>query len=339
MISEHDRQVLSQLPVWNPTGEIVAQRRAWEELATVYNQDLPAIGGLEEKVELRPGLRADVAVPKGAGPHPVVIYLHGGGWAFGSPTSFRKLGMQFAEAGYLTIVLDYRLAPEHPFPAALEDSIFAIGWAADNARRWNGDGRRIAIGGDSAGGNLAVSALTSSAPDLRSLVRAAVLFYGAYDLEATAERTRSLPGLQEQLSTYVSGKRDLFDDPRLSPLKAVAPGILPPVLHRRSGRRLLVSRRLAGAWPSPISRCEPLRAARDGRNTARVHADEHARDVPRGHALDVGVPGAQRLNGSCPPLTAGGLSRRAVVGFRCVRSCAGIANIAKSRKYGGRCRD
>src|SRR5262249_24833749 len=64
------------------------------------------------------GLGADVAVPKGAGRHPVVIYLHGGGWAFGSPTSHRKLGMQFAEAGYLTIILDYRLAssirsPQH----------------------------------------------------------------------------------------------------------------------------------------------------------------------------------------------------------------------------------
>ena len=71
MISEHDRQVLSQLPAWNPTGDIVAQRRAWEELATVYNRDLPAIGGLEQNVELRSGLRADVAVPKGAGRHPV----------------------------------------------------------------------------------------------------------------------------------------------------------------------------------------------------------------------------------------------------------------------------
>jgi acetyl esterase len=113
--------------------------------------------------------------------------------------------------------------------------MFAIGWAADNARRWNGDGRRIAIGGDSAGGNLAVSALTSSAPDLRSLVRGAVLFYGAYDLKATAERTRSLPGLQEQLSTYVSGNKDLFDDPRVSPLRAVAPGILPPCFIAGAG--------------------------------------------------------------------------------------------------------
>jgi acetyl esterase len=228
MISEHDRQVLGRLPVWNPAGDIAAQRRAWEELATVYNHDLPAIGGLEKNVELRSGLRADVAVPKGSGPHPVVIYLHGGGWAFGSPASFRKLGTQFAEAGYLTIVLDYRLAPEHPFPAALEDTIFAIGWASDNARRWNGDGRRIAIGGDSAGANLAMSAITSSAAELRSPVRGALLFYGAYDLVATAERNRLEPGLQTQLNTYVSGNKGLLDDPRASPLKAVAPGLLPP---------------------------------------------------------------------------------------------------------------
>jgi acetyl esterase len=227
MISEHDRQILAGLPAWNPTGDITRQRRAWEELAVIYNNDLPVIGALEQKVALRPNLCADIAVPKGPGPHPVVIYLHGGGWAFGSPTSFRKLGMQFAEAGYLTFVLDYRLAPEHPFPAALDDTVYAIEWARDNARRWNGDGRRIAIGGDSAGGNLALSALTSSTAELRSLVRAAVLFYGAYDLQATAQRTRSLAGLQEQLNTYVSGKEGSLDDPRVSPLNAVA-ATLPP---------------------------------------------------------------------------------------------------------------
>jgi acetyl esterase len=228
MISEHDRRILETLPAWNPVGDIAAQRRAWDDLAVFYNRDLPTIGALEENIELRPGLRADVAVPEGNGPHRVVIYLHGGGWAFGSPVSFRKLGMQFAEAGYLTINLDYRLAPEHPFPAALEDAVFAIGWAAHNARRWNGDGRRIAIGGDSAGANLAVGALASTTPELRSHVRAALLFYGVYDLRATAARTRSLPGLQQQLSGYVSGSDDVFDDPRASPLKAVAPGLLPP---------------------------------------------------------------------------------------------------------------
>jgi acetyl esterase len=227
MITAHDRDILKRLPEWNPTGDIAAQRRAWEELATIYNQDLPAIGSFEKRIELRAGLTADIAVPKGAGPHPVMVYLHGGGWAFGSPTSFRKLGMQFAEAGYLTLVLDYRLAPEHPFPAALEDVLFAVQWAHDNARRWNGDGARIAVGGDSAGGNLSLSALAASEPGLRALIRAAVLFYGCFDFAATAERTRELPGLQTQLRTYVAGNTKLYADPRVSPLKAVAPGLAP----------------------------------------------------------------------------------------------------------------
>jgi acetyl esterase len=228
MISEHDRRILETLPAWNPPSDIRAQRVAWEKLAAGYNLDLPAIGALEEKVDLRQDLRADIAVPKGSGPHPVVIYLHGGGWSLGSPVSFRELGMQFAAAGYLTINLDYRLAPEHPFPAALEDTAFAIEWAAAYARRWNGDGRQIAIGGDSSGANLAVGALVSIAPELRALVRAALLFYGVYDLRATAARTQAFPGLQQQLKSYLSGREDLFDDPRASPLKAVAPGLLPP---------------------------------------------------------------------------------------------------------------
>jgi acetyl esterase/lipase len=228
MISERDRQVLAQLPAWNPEGDIAMQRRSWEELAVAYNQDLPAIGALEQNVELRPGLRADVAVPKSAGRRPVMIYLHGGGWAFGSPASFRKLGMQFAETGNLAILLDYRLVPEHPFPSALEDAAFAIRWAAENAHRWGGDGQRIAIGGDSAGANLAAGVVALGHPDLRSLVRAAVLFYGVYDFGATVERTRWHPGAQLQLATYATGANGLLDDPRLSPLNAVAPGVFPP---------------------------------------------------------------------------------------------------------------
>ena len=56
MISEHDRQVLSSLPVWNPAGDIAAQRAAWEELARAFNRYLPAIGDLDKNVELRAGL-------------------------------------------------------------------------------------------------------------------------------------------------------------------------------------------------------------------------------------------------------------------------------------------
>src|SRR5262249_53884258 len=98
----------------------------------------------------------------------------------------------------------------------------------DNAGRWNGDGRRIAIGGDSAGANLALSALASSAPEMCAAVRAALLFYGADDLAATADRNRSPPGLHVQLNAYVSGAKRQCDERRVSPVKAVASGILPP---------------------------------------------------------------------------------------------------------------
>jgi acetyl esterase/lipase len=66
--------------------------------------------------------------------------------------------MQFAEAGCLTLNLDYRLAPEHPFPAGLDDCVFALRWAHENAKRYNGDPARMVIGGDSAGANLAAAA-------------------------------------------------------------------------------------------------------------------------------------------------------------------------------------
>src|SRR5499425_3010901 len=197
MISEHDRQVLSSLPVWNPAGDIVAQRAAWEELARVFNRDLPEIGDLDKDVELRAGLRADVAVPQGRrsasrGHLPAR-------WRVG--VRHPRLVPQARDAICRSRLSDHhpRLSTraEHPFPAALEDAMFAIGWAADNARRWNGDGRRIAIGGDSAGANLALSAITSSAPQSRAAVRAALLFYGAFDLAATAERNRAHDAIED----------------------------------------------------------------------------------------------------------------------------------------------
>ena len=194
--------------------------------------------------------------PKVPAPHPVVIYLHGGGWAFGSPASFRKLGMQFAEAGYLTIILDYRLAREHPFPAALEDTIFAIGWATDNARRWNGDGRRIAIGGDFAGANLAASALLRALRNCARWCERHCCFTAHTISRRPRKRTRSLPGLQQQLSTYVSGIDRLLDDPRVSPSRLWRRDAS-AVLHPRRGQRFLVPRRFAGARPSLSAAASP----------------------------------------------------------------------------------
>lgn len=93
---------------------------------------------------------------------PLLIYVHGGGFAVGDLTSHDKLVRLVAAAGGIRVLaLDYRLAPEHPFPAALDDVLAAFAWAAANAASLGVDPARIAIGGESAGGTHAVAATLS----------------------------------------------------------------------------------------------------------------------------------------------------------------------------------
>src|SRR5262245_56153586 len=169
--------------------DVPSLRKLLDTMSELLNVDPPAVGAIHDDVLLREvgGRRvtADVFVPKGKGPFPVLVYLHGGGWVAGSPKSHRKLGLRFAEAGYLVVNVDYRLAPESPFPAPFDDCVFAVRWAAENVARYGGDPKRLAIGGDSAGGNLSAAvaahlASDSSAPKLR----AALLIYGAFDFQA-----------------------------------------------------------------------------------------------------------------------------------------------------------
>jgi len=229
-MTEQERQFLKALASAPMPTDIPELRSAMATFAPMMNQDPPEIGALHEEVELRGGLRADVAVPKGNGPFPVVVYLHGGGWVAGSPKTHRKLGMQFAEAGFLTINVDYRLAPEHPFPAGLDDCVFAIKWAGENAKRWNGDSSKIAVGGDSAGGNLTAASLTSLAAENYGgpKPKAAVLIYGVYDFPATLKRAN---GVMDGMAKAYVGDGNfpaLTDDARVSPLKAIKAGALPP---------------------------------------------------------------------------------------------------------------
>ena len=99
---------------------------------------------------------------------PAMLYFHGGGFVFGSPEVTLPTAQKLAEdVGCLIILLDYRLAPEHPFPAALEDGRQVLSWLESNAQQLRLDKDRVAIGGDSAGGGHAVvltAALNSGSP-------------------------------------------------------------------------------------------------------------------------------------------------------------------------------
>lgn len=120
-----------------------------ETVAHVENITIPGPGG---EIPLR------IYTPEGTGHFPLLIYLHGGGWVFGSLDQSDNVCRYFSnKVGCLVISVDYRLAPKHKFPAAVEDAYCATQWAAENAKLIKGDPARIAIGGASAGGNLAAA--------------------------------------------------------------------------------------------------------------------------------------------------------------------------------------
>ncbi|WP_088278838.1 alpha/beta hydrolase [Ideonella sp. A 288] len=107
--------------------------------------------------------RLDILQPAGPGPHPVILYLHGGAFAVGSKRTHRAVAAAYAARGYLVCNVDYRLAPQHPFPAAVEDACAAWAWAVDHVGAHGGDAQRIALAGESAGANLALAVVLACA--------------------------------------------------------------------------------------------------------------------------------------------------------------------------------
>jgi acetyl esterase len=103
-------------------------------------------------------LEAIVYTPTGMGPHPLLVYFHGGGWVLGEPDDFDSANHILAnDAGCVLLSVAYRLAPEHVFPAAFDDCYHTYCWAVENADLLGIDPDRIAVAGDSAGGNLAAA--------------------------------------------------------------------------------------------------------------------------------------------------------------------------------------
>lgn len=117
-----------------------------------------------------------IYTPKGKGPFPVYVSMHGGGWVFGSLDSHDPFCRSIAQlANVIVVSIDYRLAPEHKYPAAFNDCCAAFDWVAKHIQDWGGDASKLMVGGISAGGNLAAAATLKARESKFPAIKAQVL--------------------------------------------------------------------------------------------------------------------------------------------------------------------
>lgn len=201
-----DPQVKALLDQMAAMGEPPIEEQTPEEARAAMGR-LAALGRVPE----RPAPGEDRTIPGPAGPVPVriyrpesdeplpvLVYFHGGGWVIGDigthDTTCQQLAVRIPA---VVVSVEYRLAPEHPYPAAVEDCLAATRWVRDHAGELEADGHRVAVGGDSAGGNLAavVSLRCRDAGDPPLAFQ--LLVYPATDL------TRSFPSHRENGDGYL----------------------------------------------------------------------------------------------------------------------------------------
>jgi len=208
----------------------IAERR----LATASFAVPPGAGTAVDPVDAG-GVPAEWVAAPGVCPGYVLLYFHGGAYQIGSPATIRHLvALLSGAAGARALSVDYRLAPEHPFPAAIEDAVVAYRWLLASGV----DPALIAVAGDSAGGGLALGALAALRDAGEPMPAAAVLLSPWTDLALTGEslRTRAAvdvlikpDGMTEAAALYLAGA-----DPRhpyASPLYADMRGLPPLLIH------------------------------------------------------------------------------------------------------------
>ena len=209
---------------------VVAARAGWESTAARF----PPAPDLVFTPEDANGIPVEWVAAPGADPGRVVVYFHGGGYVMGSIPSYRELAGRLSRASAARVLLvDYRLAPEHPFPAAVDDVVTVCRWLTGRL----GGLRRVVFGGDSAGGGLTLAALVSLRDAGEQLPAAAFCISASTDLAKTGDSIRSrahLDPIVQLPSTVAHAKRYLGENgdttnPLASPLYAPMHG-LPPLL-------------------------------------------------------------------------------------------------------------
>ena len=225
-----------------PLPELRQQLRT---MVTLMDEPAPALLRIEDIRIPGPAgeIPARVCAATTGGSLPAVVYFHGGGWVQGDLETHHGLCARLAgHAGVLVVAVDYRLAPEHKFPAAVEDCVAAYRWVRAHGRDLGADTTRVAVAGDSAGGNLSavVSQLTASGgtplPTCQVLVYPAVDF--ALDTSSHRELAEGHVIPRDRVlwygEQYLRGEADKADV-RASPLRAPSLAGQPPTMIVTAG--------------------------------------------------------------------------------------------------------
>ena len=223
----------------------VEQRRHSLAQLLSFAGPLPTVGGVEERTLPRPAgsLRVRIYAPAGVGAHevlPGLVYFHGGGLVAGSLETHDGICRALAAASRCRLLsVDYRLAPEHSFPAAIDDGVAATWWVATHAAELGLDPDRLGVCGDSAGATLAAVVCQSAAALGQPRLACQFLLCPIMDYAAESDSRRRLAQgylidratLEHDLRHYLGPEADRAD-PRVSPLRA--PGVMnlpPTVIH------------------------------------------------------------------------------------------------------------
>jgi acetyl esterase len=223
---------------WPPNLTLAEERITWREFCLANNQPCPRAIEVENLAIGETGHRVPVRIyrPKPDRPAPCFVYIHGGGWILGDLDTNDSIAWGFAEGTGATVVsVDYRLAPEHPFPAAFDDCYGVVTHLARHASAFGIDSARIAVGGDSAGGNLTAAVALALRDRGGPPIVAQVLIYPVLgvDLDTPSYRENAdaplltLAGMEHYLDAYLGGHRQA-PSPYAMPLMADDLTNLPP---------------------------------------------------------------------------------------------------------------
>jgi acetyl esterase len=220
------------------TLPLPAARQIYRDLAAGLGLPAPAIASANDRVIDGPcsSLTLRIYQPDAEGPLPLLLYVHGGGFVIGDLETHDKVCRTLShDVAAVVVAVDYRLAPEHPFPAAVDDVACALRWVAAHARELGADPSRLALAGDSAGAQLAtVAALRAAgalAPRALGLIYPVAQHYGepSPSMAENGEGKFLTTGVMRWfIDCYLGGRQALARHPDFALLHAQALDTLPP---------------------------------------------------------------------------------------------------------------